>query len=263
MRKQLLALSMSLGIHSIIMLIIGYYIVQQVILDKEIFYTTLTRVSSPKIRRRTLPHRLRTMSTPKASVQTPTPKLQQVTTNVKLPMSDSSHSIPAGHAETLGTSLIPNDQIGSGLSTKRALKIYRGNSVVTSQKPKIMPERSQSSILENLDTSLPEAKLAFEAPKEHIFRQEDVTQKPRFIKRIIPKYPELARRVQKEGKVLLEAIIGTDGIPTEIRIIQAIGFGCDEAAVKALRSSRFRPAELEKHPVVVRITIPYNFKFNQ
>ncbi len=135
--------------------------------------------------------------------------------------------------------------------------------MVTSQKLKIMPDRSQSSILETLDTSLPEAELAFEDPKEHIFRQEDVTQKPRFIKRIIPQYPELARRAQKEGRVLLEAVIGTDGIPSEIRIIQAIGFGCDEAAVKALKASRFRPAELEKQHVVVRITIPYNFKFSQ
>ena len=134
---------------------------------------------------------------------------------------------------------------------------------MTSKTLKIMPNRLQSSILENLDTNLPEAELAFEDPKEQIFRQEEVTRKPHFIKRIVPQYPELARRVQKEGRVLLEAVIGTDGIPTEIRIIQAIGFGCDEAAVKALRASRFRPAELEKQRVVVRITIPYNFKFSQ
>ena len=263
MRKQLSSLLISLGIHLIIMLISGFYIVQQVALDEEVFYTILTRVSTPKIRRRSLPHKRRAMSTLKVSVQTPTPKLQQVTTNVRLPISDSPHSIPAENTTTLNTSLIPDDSIGSGLPTKRALKIHRGDSVVTSQKLRIMPDRSQSSILENLDTSLPEAELAFEDPKEHIFRQEDVTQKPRFIKRIIPQYPELARRAQKEGRVLLEAVIGTDGVPTEIRIIQAIGFGCDEAAVKALKASRFRPAELEKQRVVVRITIPYNFKFSQ
>lgn len=263
MRKQLSSLLISLGIHLLIMLIASFYIVQRVVLDKEIFYTTLIRVSAPKIRRRVLPHRLRTFSTPKASVQTPTPKLQQVTTNIRLPTSDSPHSIPIENSATLDTSLIPDDHIGSGLPTKRTLKILRGNSVVALQKPKIMPDRSQSSILETLNTSLPESELAFVESKEHIFRQEDVTQKPRFIKRIIPKYPQLARRVQKEGRVLLEAIIGTDGVPKEIRIIQAIGFGCDEAAVQALRASRFRPAELEKQPVVVRITIPYNFKFGQ
>ena len=262
MRKQLSSLLISLGIHLIIILIAGYYIVQQVALDKEVFYTTLTKVSTPKIKRRSLPHKRKTISTPKASVLTPTPKLKKVTTNVRLPMSDSPHSIPVESA-TLDTSLMSEGGIGSGLTTHRIQKIHRGSPVMTSQTLKIMPNRLQSSILENLDTNLPEAELAFEDPKEQIFRQEEVTRKPHFIKRIVPQYPELARRVQKEGRVLLEAVIGTDGIPTEIRIIQAIGFGCDEAAVKALRASRFRPAELEKQRVVVRITIPYNFKFSQ
>ena len=262
MRKQLSSLLISLGIHLIIILIAGYYIVQQVALDKEVFYTTVTRVSTPKIKRRSLSHKRKTISTPKASVLTLTPKLKQVATNVRLPISDSPHSIPVESA-TLDTSLMSEGGIGSRLPIHRIQKIHRGNSVMTSQTLKIMPNRSQSSILENLDTNLPEAELAFEDLKEQIFRQEEVTRKPRFIKRIVPQYPELARRAQKEGRVLLEAVIGMDGVPTEIRIIQAIGFGCDEAAVKALKASRFRPAELEKQRVAVRITIPYNFKFSQ
>ena len=132
MRKQLSSLLISLGIHLIIILIAGYYIVQQVALDKEVFYTTVTRVSTPKIKRRSLPHKRKTISTPKASVLTPTPKLKEVATNVRLPISDSPHSIPVESA-TLDTSLMSEGGIGSRLPIHRIQKIHRGNSVMTSQ----------------------------------------------------------------------------------------------------------------------------------
>ncbi len=88
----------------------------------------------------------------------------------------------------------------------------------------------------------------------------DVTQPPRFLHQVAPKYPDVARRAQKEGIVLVEATIGVDRLAHDIKVIEGIGFGCDEVAVDALKASRFAPAKQGEKPVAVRIQIPYRFK---
>ncbi|MBC8229824.1 energy transducer TonB, partial [bacterium] len=47
----------------------------------------------------------------------------------------------------------------------------------------------------------------------------------------------------------------------DIKVIQKLGYGCDEAAINALKASKFSPAKRDKTPVAVRIQIPYRFEF--
>ena len=70
-------------------------------------------------------------------------------------------------------------------------------------------------------------------------------------KRVAPKRKELC--CSKPQSALMAS-------RKEIKIIRGIGFGCDEAAIKALETSRFAPAKQAEKPVVVRIQIPYRFK---
>jgi TonB family protein len=90
----------------------------------------------------------------------------------------------------------------------------------------------------------------------------EATQPPRFIHKVVPKYPPLAKRAGKEGVVILTAEIGVDGKARNIEVVQGIGYGCDEAATAALLATRFLPAYKGEYPVAVRIQIPYRFKIN-
>lgn len=94
--------------------------------------------------------------------------------------------------------------------------------------------------------------------------QDEPTQNARFFRKVDPIYPESARLSHKEGIVVLEATIGPDGIARDIRVIKVIeisGLGCEEAAITALKASRFVPAKRGKEVVSQRLRIPYRFQF--
>ena len=95
---------------------------------------------------------------------------------------------------------------------------------------------------------------------------DEPTQDARFFRKVDPIYPESARLSHKEGLVVLEATIGTDGRARNIKIIKVIevgGLGCEAAAITALKASRFVPAKRGKEVVSQRLRIPYRFQFTR
>ena len=56
-------------------------------------------------------------------------------------------------------------------------------------------------------------------------------------------YPEEAKANQIEGTVTVEFDIGKDGIPTNHEVTSGIGHGCDEEALKVVRTFLFTPAK--------------------
>ena len=78
---------------------------------------------------------------------------------------------------------------------------------------------------------------------------------------IRPKYPEIAQEAGIEGTVFIQAFIDKQGRVIETTIIKGIpNTGLDEAAIKAIRKTRFRPAKQRERAVGVWISIPVNFK---
>ena len=78
---------------------------------------------------------------------------------------------------------------------------------------------------------------------------------------IRPKYPEIAQEAGIEGTVFIQAFIDKKGRVIETTIIKGIpNTGLDEAALKAIRKTRFRPARQRERAVGVWISIPVNFK---
>ena len=74
-------------------------------------------------------------------------------------------------------------------------------------------------------------------------------------------YPELAREAGIEGKVYVKAFINNRGIVTAVKILKGIpNTGLDEAAVTAIKKTRFRPAKQRERAVGVWISIPVNFR---
>jgi protein TonB len=74
------------------------------------------------------------------------------------------------------------------------------------------------------------------------------------------KYPEIAKRAGIEGKVFVQAFIDENGNVTEAKVIKGIGTGCDEAALNAVKSTKFTPGKQKGIPVKVQVSIPIMFK---
>ena len=78
---------------------------------------------------------------------------------------------------------------------------------------------------------------------------------------IRPKYPEIAQEAGIEGTVFIQAFIDKKGRVTETTVVTGIpNTGLDEAAIEAIRKTRFRPAKQRERAVGVWISIPVNFK---
>ncbi len=73
-------------------------------------------------------------------------------------------------------------------------------------------------------------------------------------------YPEIARRVGVEGKVIVQAIVDETGKVVSVNTIKGIGSGCDEVAMDAVRNSKFTPGKQRGKTVKTQVTIPIVFK---
>jgi TonB family protein len=64
-----------------------------------------------------------------------------------------------------------------------------------------------------------------------------------------PEYTEEGRRLKIDGEVRLEVLFSTSGQVHVVRILQGLGHGLDEEAVKAAQQIRFKPASHQGQPV--------------
>ena len=73
-------------------------------------------------------------------------------------------------------------------------------------------------------------------------------------------YPELAREAGIEGKIFVRAFINTKGIVTATKIVKGLpNTGLDEAALNAIKKSRWYPARQRDKKVGIWLTIPVDF----
>jgi protein TonB len=73
-------------------------------------------------------------------------------------------------------------------------------------------------------------------------------------------YPEIAKRAGVEGKVYVKAYVDEKGNVTKVEVQKGIGAGCDEAAMKAVKETKFKPGKQRGKPVKVQVSIPVVFK---
>ena len=75
------------------------------------------------------------------------------------------------------------------------------------------------------------------------------------------KYPSTARRMGIEGKVFVEFVVEKDGTLTSIKAVKGIGAGCDEEAVRVIKSHpKWIPGKQRGKAVKQRITLPIAFQ---
>ena len=85
---------------------------------------------------------------------------------------------------------------------------------------------------------------------------------PVLVTEVKPIYTAEALRLKVQGSVLLEAVVGIDGIPTRVRVTRPLFPGLDEAAVAAAREWRFLPGRIGGTPVDVLVTIQMDFRIH-
>jgi protein TonB len=98
---------------------------------------------------------------------------------------------------------------------------------------------------------VPESFVA-EGPKVEKFDPEEVNGQ---------NFPPEARALNIEGTVLLRLGIDRHGSVRTVKVIKPAGYGFDEAAVKAVKRYKWKPARDNKgEPVDMLITYKYNFR---
>ena len=86
-----------------------------------------------------------------------------------------------------------------------------------------------------------------------------VSDKPELLKKVAPAYPELARKAQVEGVVVVKILIDTNGDIEDAQIFKSIPM-LDRAAIDAAMKFKFTPGKQRDRFVKVWMKLP--FKFN-
>jgi protein TonB len=86
---------------------------------------------------------------------------------------------------------------------------------------------------------------------------------PAFLHREMPVYPLMARKLGREGKVVLRLTIDKNGNLQNVEVIDGAGYGFTEAAVEAVKKSTFLPAKKDGKPVASRALLPIRFRLER
>ncbi|HEX2866788.1 MAG TPA: M56 family metallopeptidase [Ignavibacteriales bacterium] len=74
-------------------------------------------------------------------------------------------------------------------------------------------------------------------------------------------YPKAAKKAGTQGKVMISFIIEKDGSMSNIKVLNGIGDGCDEEAVRVTKlMGKWNPGMQKGKPVRVQMVLPFQFK---
>ena len=133
-------------------------------------------------------------------------------------------------------------------------------------RPSIPIEAEDDDMLD--DVTIEETEVVFEArddappppPEEddEVYEFFAVSEKPVLRNKAVPKYPDLARKAQIEGKVVITVTIGKTGLVENAKVFKSVPM-LDEAAMAAAMQCKFKPAKQRDKFVKVKMNIPFDF----
>jgi protein TonB len=86
---------------------------------------------------------------------------------------------------------------------------------------------------------------------------------PSFLSRVPVQYPLAARRMGREGRVLLRLTLDERGALTNVEVLENPGYGFADAAVAAVKMSRFSPGRINNREVATRARLPIRFALRE
>lgn len=248
------ALSVAVAFHVVIGFIFSvFFIADQIAHEKETFDISIVTEESKTKRR------FRRRETPKfESQQQQQQKLliQRPVTTSSQPLASDGFTIPDG--TDTGIDLTePSGDAGPQLIEVERNVVQLTPSVEPETKaPGFEIQREAPSLINKLDTDISEDGPGLGGVD---FESEPGVTNPQYKFRVEPKYPDSAKKAEKEGEVILQATIDENGIPQDIVALTNLGFGLEEAAIAALKKTTFRPAMKGDEPISKQVAIPYKF----
>ena len=74
------------------------------------------------------------------------------------------------------------------------------------------------------------------------------------------RYPEIAKKAGVEGRVYIQFIVDEQGNVYDPIVTRGIGAGCDEEAIRAILTAKFKPGKQRGKAVKVKMSLPITFK---
>ena len=74
------------------------------------------------------------------------------------------------------------------------------------------------------------------------------------------KYPEIAKKAGVEGTVFIQFVVDENGNVVDPVVVKGIGAGCDEEALRVVRTAKFKPGRQRGKPVKVKFSLPIRYK---
>jgi protein TonB len=94
------------------------------------------------------------------------------------------------------------------------------------------------------------------APDEPVYYVNGSSVKgPRPIYAPDPDFPEKARKEHPKEKIVLRLVVGSNGLPRDIRVQSSLSPELDEAATNAVKKWKFAPATKDGQPAAVKIDV--------
>jgi TonB family protein len=109
--------------------------------------------------------------------------------------------------------------------------------------------------------SAPAATIPAKAQKREPVRVGSAVQESKLMRKIVPAYPELAKRAHIDGVVTLQVDINEDGTVTAVRVLDGHPL-LQQAAIDAVKQWRYSTTLLNGEPVPVQTTVNVEFKLS-
>ncbi len=94
---------------------------------------------------------------------------------------------------------------------------------------------------------------------EPLSEEYEVSELPVLIHEVRSPYPPEARARKIQGSVILDLIVKSSGEVGSVKVVQSPAPELSDAAIKAIREFKFRPARLKDKPVAIQIRYTYRF----
>lgn len=260
--KNSLSLFFSIGLHVSLALLLGFiYIKERISSEDDRIAAALVAPEELNLRERTnIPVRKRqTFEAEHQEIEVPLDTTVVTDTSLLNPR-DGGFTLPSGHGTDFTTDTPGLNEGPRVVINPRSMKGPVQPTNTTVGPPKI-DRPKQGPTVSDLTNLVPKAG-APDLNVPTIDTGQVGDEPPRISKQIKPTYPKNAKRAEKEGTVKLQATIGTDGIPKNIVALTKLGFGFEDAAIKALKKWRFIPGKKKGKDAEMTVSLDIQFKLD-
>jgi protein TonB len=171
---------------------------------------------------------------------------------VELSFSEQEENLDSKESSVSAASFMPQSAVGAP-----EVETVPASEVSVLQKPEMeILNQEKITVSTPPQESLPPPRPAMEKAK---IEKEVVMQNP-----LMPKYPKVSRRKGEEGVVTLMAEVSKSGVVTSVNILKSSGYPrLDAAAVEAMKSAVFHPAQSDGKCVDSKVQLDVNFSLKK